>query len=86
VFFTVGQKIYNTAVIHTTKGDITINLFGKECPKSVENFCVHAKNGYYNGHIFHRVIKGFMIQTGDPTGVTYFFVIWILLLYSTWIN
>lgn len=45
-----------------------MKLFGKECPKTVENFCVHSKNGYYNGHIFHRVIKGFMIQTGDPTG------------------
>lgn len=49
-------------------GDIHMRLFGKECPKTVENFCVHTKNGYYNGHIFHRVIKGFMIQTGDPTG------------------
>ena len=38
------------------------------CPKAVENFCVHSRNGYYNGHIFHRVIKQFMIQTGDPTG------------------
>lgn len=45
-----------------------MRLFPKECPKSVENFCVHSKNGYYNGHIFHRVIKGFMVQTGDPTG------------------
>ncbi len=49
-------------------GDIHVKLF-KECPKAVENFCVHSKNGYYNGHIFHRVIKGFMIQTGDPTGI-----------------
>lgn len=61
------QKLYDTAIIHTTMGDIHVNLF-KECPKAVENFCVHSKNGYYNGHIFHRVIKGFMIQTGDPTG------------------
>ena len=38
------------------------------CPKTVENFCVHSSNGYYNNHIFHRVIKQFMIQTGDPTG------------------
>ena len=38
------------------------------CPKTVENFCVHARSGYFNGHIFHRVIKGFMIQTGDPDG------------------
>lgn len=49
-------------------GDIHITLF-KECPRAVENFCVHSKNGYYNGHVFHRVIKGFMIQTGDPTGI-----------------
>ncbi|XP_058445696.1 peptidylprolyl isomerase domain and WD repeat-containing protein 1 isoform X1 [Malaya genurostris] len=62
------QKIYDHAVIHTTMGDIHLRLFGKDCPKTVENFCVHSKNGYYNGHIFHRVIKGFMIQTGDPTG------------------
>ncbi|TMW41763.1 hypothetical protein DOY81_013156, partial [Sarcophaga bullata] len=62
------QRIYENVVLHTTMGDIHIKLFYKECPKTVENFCVHAKNGYYNGHIFHRVIKGFMIQTGDPTG------------------
>ncbi|XP_004537520.1 peptidylprolyl isomerase domain and WD repeat-containing protein 1 [Ceratitis capitata] len=62
------QRVYENAVLHTTMGDIHMKLFYKECPKSVENFCVHSKNGYYNGHIFHRVIKGFMIQTGDPTG------------------
>lgn len=62
------QKIFDSAVIHTTFGDIHMKLFPKECPKTVENFCVHSKNGYFNGHIFHRVIKGFMIQTGDPTG------------------
>ena len=49
-------------------GDIHLQLFFKECSKTVENFCVHSKNGYYNGHVFHRVIKGFMIQTGDPLG------------------
>ncbi|KAK2707823.1 hypothetical protein QYM36_015492 [Artemia franciscana] len=64
----MGQRLYETAVLHSSLGDITIKLFGKECPKTVENFCVHSKNGYYNGHIFHRVIKQFMIQTGDPTG------------------
>jgi peptidylprolyl isomerase domain and WD repeat-containing protein 1 len=62
------QKIFDSAIIHTALGDIHANLFGKEVPKTVENFCVHAKNGYYNSHIFHRVIKGFMIQTGDPSG------------------
>lgn len=68
-FYKTGiQKLYNSAVLHTSRGDIHLKLFAAECPKSVENFCVHSKNGYYNGHIFHRVIKGFMIQTGDPTG------------------
>lgn len=56
------------AVMHTTMGDITIKLFPKETKKTVENFTTHAKNGYYNGIIFHRVIKDFMIQGGDPTG------------------
>ncbi|CAG2101789.1 unnamed protein product [Medioppia subpectinata] len=63
------QKIWDNCIIHTTMGDIHCKLFGKECPKSVENFCIHSKNGYYNGHIFHRVIKQFMIQTGDPDGI-----------------
>ncbi|KAJ8972097.1 hypothetical protein NQ314_000323 [Rhamnusium bicolor] len=62
------QRLYENAVLHTVFGDIHIKLFMKDTPKTVENFCVHSKNGYYNGHIFHRVIKGFMIQTGDPTG------------------
>ena len=39
-----------------------------QCPKTVENFTTHAKDGYYDGIIFHRVIKGFMLQTGDPLG------------------
>lgn len=65
---TDGQRIFETATIHTSMGDIHLKLFLKECPKTVENFCVHARNGYYNGHIFHRVIKQFMIQTGDPQG------------------
>ncbi|XP_050185783.1 peptidylprolyl isomerase domain and WD repeat-containing protein 1 [Myiozetetes cayanensis] len=43
-------------------------LYYFRCPKTVENFCVHSRNGYYNGHVIHRIIKGFMIQTGDPTG------------------
>nr|CAD7264167.1 unnamed protein product [Timema shepardi] len=62
------ERLYESAILHTALGDITIKLFGKECPRAVENFCVHSKNGYYNSHIFHRVIKGFMVQTGDPTG------------------
>jgi len=56
------------ATIHTTMGDIVVKLFFQECAKTVENFTVHSKNGYYDNTIFHRVIQGFMIQTGDPQG------------------
>uniref|UniRef100_A0A914YH06 peptidylprolyl isomerase n=1 Tax=Panagrolaimus superbus TaxID=310955 RepID=A0A914YH06_9BILA len=56
------------ACIHTTFGDIHVKLFPKECPKASENFVTLARRGYYNGHCFHRVIKSFIIQTGDPTG------------------
>eukprot|EP00727_Mastigamoeba_balamuthi_P010741 m51a1_g629 putative peptidylprolyl isomerase domain and wd repeat-containing protein 1-like (649) ;mRNA; r:144654-147099 len=63
-----SSRLARSAVIHTTLGDIHLRLFPNECPKTVENFTVHSKNGYYNGVIFHRVIKGFMIQTGDPRG------------------
>ena len=56
------------AVMHTNMGDITLRLYPEVAPKTVENFLTHAKNGYYNGLIFHRVIKDFMIQGGDPTG------------------
>ena len=56
------------ATMKTNMGDIKIKLFPKEAPKTVENFTTHAKEGYYNGLVFHRVIKDFMIQGGDPTG------------------
>uniref|UniRef100_A0AC35TUD8 PPIase cyclophilin-type domain-containing protein n=1 Tax=Rhabditophanes sp. KR3021 TaxID=114890 RepID=A0AC35TUD8_9BILA len=65
---TLSKELKNKAVIHTTKGDIHLTLFPNECPKSVENFCTHARRGYYNNHSFHRIIKNFMIQTGDPSG------------------
>ena len=55
------------AVMHTSMGDIKIKFFPHEAPRAVENFITHAKNGYYNGIVFHRVIKDFMIQGGDPT-------------------
>ncbi|KAK2196745.1 bifunctional Cyclophilin-like domain superfamily/Cyclophilin-type peptidyl-prolyl cis-trans isomerase domain/WD40-YVTN repeat-like-containing domain superfamily/Cyclophilin-type peptidyl-prolyl cis-trans isomerase [Babesia duncani] len=61
-------RIAKEATIHTSMGDIRVKLFGSECKKTVENFTVHALNGYYNGCIFHRVIKNFMIQGGDPSG------------------
>jgi peptidylprolyl isomerase len=56
------------ATLETTKGNIKIELRADLAPKAVENFVTHSKNGYYNGLIFHRVIKDFMIQGGDPTG------------------
>ncbi|MDN4492858.1 peptidylprolyl isomerase [Ureibacillus aquaedulcis] len=54
--------------MNTTLGAVKIKLFPEHAPKTVENFLGHAKSGYYNGIIFHRVITDFMIQGGDPTG------------------
>ncbi|MBE6741384.1 MAG: peptidylprolyl isomerase [Ruminococcaceae bacterium] len=56
------------ATIKTNRGDMTFILLPEAAPKAVENFTTHAKNGYYDGLIFHRVIKDFMIQGGDPNG------------------
>ncbi|EUC63434.1 peptidyl-prolyl cis-trans isomerase, cyclophilin-type protein, partial [Rhizoctonia solani AG-3 Rhs1AP] len=63
-----AQSLGTTAVIHTTMGDIHCRLFPEHAPKAVENFVGHAKSGYFEGVIFHRVIKKFMLQTGDPLG------------------
>src|SRR5438128_6493489 len=57
-----------TAVIQTNKGTIKFELLEQDAPRTTENFRLLAEKGYYNGVIFHRVIKGFMIQGGDPTG------------------
>ena len=54
--------------IETTKGTITAELYGKEAPKTVANFIKLARQGFYDGLMFHRVIPDFMIQTGDPEG------------------
>lgn len=63
-----GEKGDKIATIKTNMGEIKIRLFPKYAPKAVENFVTHAKEGYYNGLIFHRVIENFMIQGGDPNG------------------
>ncbi len=55
-------------VFETNIGKIELKLYPKVAPLAVENFTTHVKNGYYNGLIFHRIIKGFMIQGGDPRG------------------
>ena len=60
-----GEEI---AIIKTNMGDITVRFFKDEAPKAVENFITHAKEGYYDGLTFHRVINDFMIQGGDPKG------------------
>ena len=57
-----------TAVLHTSKGDISIELFAAQAPITVNNFVFLAREGFYNGTTFHRVISGFMVQGGDPTG------------------
>ncbi len=57
-----------TAVIRTNLGQMTLELFAKDAPKTVNNFVFLAEDGFYDGIIFHRVIPGFMIQGGDPTG------------------
>jgi len=56
------------ATLHTNHGDIVLNLFDHEAPKTVANFVKLATEHFYDGVIFHRVIPGFMIQGGDPTG------------------
>eukprot|EP00033_Pygsuia_biforma_P002894 GCRY01003192.1.p1 GENE.GCRY01003192.1~~GCRY01003192.1.p1 ORF type:complete len:157 (-),score=13.09 GCRY01003192.1:153-623(-) len=55
-------------ILKTSAGVITVELYDKHAPKTCENFITLAKRGYYNGTIFHRIIKDFMIQGGDPTG------------------
>lgn len=57
-----------TVIIETNQGSFEVVLRPDIAPKAVENFLKHAQDGYYNGIIFHRVIQGFMIQGGDPTG------------------
>lgn len=62
----MAKDIY--MVLETTEGVIEIKLMPSIAPKACENFMKLAEKGYYNGLIFHRIIKGFMIQGGDPTG------------------
>ena len=57
-----------TATLHTNHGEIALELFDDDAPKTVENFTKLAREGFYDGVIFHRVIPDFMIQGGDPTG------------------
>jgi cyclophilin family peptidyl-prolyl cis-trans isomerase len=58
----------SSATLHTNQGDIAVELFDDDAPKTVDNFTSLACKGFYDGVIFHRVIPDFMIQGGDPTG------------------
>jgi len=60
------SPLANSATIHTTLGDMHLQLFPQQAPKTVENFVGHARSSFFEGIIFHRVIPKFMIQTGDP--------------------
>jgi cyclophilin family peptidyl-prolyl cis-trans isomerase len=64
----IDPKKKYTATISTDKGDMVIELFSSKTPKTVNNFVFLAREGFYDGTIFHRVISGFMVQGGDPTG------------------
>jgi cyclophilin family peptidyl-prolyl cis-trans isomerase len=65
---TVDAAKKYTAKISTSAGDMTAELFPTDAPRTVNNFVFLARDGFYDGVIFHRVISGFMIQGGDPTG------------------
>lgn len=65
---TIDPNKSYTATLHTTAGDMQVEFFPKEAPKTVNNFVFLAREGFYNNVKFHRIVKGFMVQTGDPTG------------------
>lgn len=64
----INKNFMHTVTIETNKGVIVFETYDADAPKTVKNFIDLANKGYYNGIIFHRVINGFMIQGGDPTG------------------
>lgn len=66
--FSPIKKGEDIAILKTNLGDMKVRFFKEQAPKAVENFLTHAKENYYDGLIFHRVIKDFMIQGGDPDG------------------
>lgn len=64
----IDPNKHYVAVFHTDKGDFQVELFAKQAPITVNNFVFLAREGFYNGTTFHRVIRDFMAQGGDPTG------------------
>jgi cyclophilin family peptidyl-prolyl cis-trans isomerase len=65
---TIDKNKTYCAVVYTNKGNFTLQLFAKDAPLTVNNFVFLAKENYFNGIVFHRIIQSFMVQTGDPTG------------------
>jgi peptidyl-prolyl cis-trans isomerase B (cyclophilin B) len=65
---TIDVNKQYTATVETEKGEIVIELFAKDAPKTVNNFVFLSREGFYDGTRFHRVLPGFMAQGGDPTG------------------
>jgi cyclophilin family peptidyl-prolyl cis-trans isomerase len=65
---TIDSKQKYSAVLHTDNGDIKLQLFADKTPKTVNNFVFLARQGFFDGTFFHRVIADFMVQGGDPTG------------------
>lgn len=65
---TIDLAAPHNATIHTSEGDIEVELYAADAPQTVNSFAFLANDGFYDGVIFHRVISGFMIQGGDPTG------------------
>lgn len=67
-YMTIDPAKQYSVSLHTEKGDILVELFAEKAPKTVNNFVFLARQGFYDGTIFHRVIDDFMVQGGDPTG------------------
>ncbi|MBV9084433.1 MAG: peptidylprolyl isomerase [Acidobacteriaceae bacterium] len=65
---TINTSKNYSATLETSRGDIVVDLFASDAPKTVNNFVFLAREGFYDGTTFHRVISNFMIQGGDPTG------------------
>ena len=68
LFIAMNQLLATTVVLETTQGNIHLKLVENVASKAVENFTTLVKRGFYDGIIFHRIIKNFMVQSGDPTG------------------
>ena len=64
--FQIPQELPKKVILHTSKGDITLELFGSICPKTVYNFTELIKSNFYTNLLWHRIVKGFLIQSGDP--------------------